>query len=877
MADPRDFNPSYDPTTDDSIDSSGINRSRGREWLDRNSAYRSPTGTSTDPLQRNNSDNSVWRQMRYSPMSQFASPSTPTQTTRSSSSSYPYSTQPLSNHRAALFHSQSARHGTQSPVSTISASHSSSISAGSTTPTTATTSSGSHSPFPTQHPNRWAFRLYRDNPNSLPSPTFRVDEPTPSLLSGISPHELAEQTQIRSPAFSSNVDGRYERERSCPNHLEFMDVWKGDTGGSRTISNLQLDTLKQLIAESEATGDFKKFGRIVHDVFSDCKRLSASFCEPGKLLDFKNVQECYNIIISKCPRDVANCLITGTLSLLDRVKHGTHAIEADCLPVFLIILENPLLMDPANQSEADRSISTKVLGHLCEVMCKLPPPFREKLCRHLVAGIETRRHEVTMHFQHVVSVFQHFITLRLLSRIDHTVTPNKDQAVINATMCLDMFYNLNDQHQLIPYTEFYNDAVNELIDIKEDFPNFKTGERFSFCTYPFILSPATKADILKIESMVQMRYELQDAFFRALFEGVNSPFLVLEVRRDHIIRDALYQLESRNPQDLKKQLKVQFVGEEGVDEGGVQKEFFQLVVREMFDRKYGMFKQNEESRLSWFYANPFDDESALDEYRLVGRMIGLAIYNSVILNVNFPLCLYKKLMNQPVGLDDLSQLDPTLGRGLQQLLDFDGDVEPAYNWTFQVELESFDGHRHAYDLKPNGSSIKLTNDNRKEFVDLYVSFLLTKSVERQFQAFKEGFDMVCANSAIRMFRPEEVEQLVCGSQDLDFEALEKVTRYDGGWRQDSPVIRNFWEIVHSFSDEQKKRLLAFTTGSDRVPIGGLAKLQFVIAKNGGDSDRLPTSHTCYNVLLLCEYATKEKLRERLITAISNYSEGFGMI
>ena len=72
-----------------------------------------------------------------------------------------------------------------------------------------------------------------------------------------------------------------------------------------------------------------------------------------------------------------------------------------------------------------------------------------------------------------------------------------------------------------------------------------------------------------------------------MFIGVNSPYLFLEIRRDHIIRDALYQLESKGPQDLKKQLKVQFVGEEGVDEGGVQKEFFQLVIRDWFDPKYG--------------------------------------------------------------------------------------------------------------------------------------------------------------------------------------------------------------------------------------------------------------------------------------------------
>lgn len=65
-------------------------------------------------------------------------------------------------------------------------------------------------------------------------------------------------------------------------------------------------------------------------------------------------------------------------------------------------------------------------------------------------------------------------------------------------------------------------------------------------------------------------------------------------------------------------------------------------------------------------------------------------------------------------------------------------------------------------------------------------------------------------------------------------------------------------------------------GSDRVPVGGMSRLKLVIARNGADSDRLPTSHTCYNVLLLPEYASKEKLEERLLKAI-NYSKGFGMI
>jgi ubiquitin-protein ligase E3 A len=122
---------------------------------------------------------------------------------------------------------------------------------------------------------------------------------------------------------------------------------------------------------------------------------------------------------------------------------------------------------------------------------------------------------------------------------------------------------------------------------------------------------------------------------------------------------------------LKKQLRVQFVGEEGVDEGGVQKEFFQLVIREMFDEKYGMFSVNDEN-LCWFSQNVVSDQLSLDEYRLIGRLIGLAIYNSVILDVHFPVALYKKLSGIKPNLQDLKQYDPILGNGFQHLLNMEG-------------------------------------------------------------------------------------------------------------------------------------------------------------------------------------------------------------
>ncbi|MPC15659.1 Ubiquitin-protein ligase E3A [Portunus trituberculatus] len=178
----------------------------------------------------------------------------------------------------------------------------------------------------------------------------------------------------------------------------------------------------------------------------------------------------------------------------------------------------------------------------------------------------------------------------------------------------------------------------------------------------------------------------------------------------------------------------------------------------------------------------------------------------------------------------------------------------------------------------------------QEFVELYADFLLNKMVERQFRAFRRGFNMVTDDSPlVNLFRPEELELLICGSQvggvlkvvvvvvtHYDFMELMKSTEYDGGYTSETPIVQAFWELVHDMTTEDKKRLLQFTTGSARVPVGGLARLKLIIARHGPDCDRLPTAHTCFNVLLLPEYSSKEKLRDRLYKAIK-YAQGFGML
>ncbi|XP_076249446.1 ubiquitin protein ligase E3A isoform X2 [Calliopsis andreniformis] len=439
---------------------------------------------------------------------------------------------------------------------------------------------------------------------------------------------------------------------------------------------------------------------------------------------------------------------------------------------------------------------------------------------------------------------------------------------------------LDARKPFIPFTDFYNEPLSDAIEMDKDFAYYKSEEpmKFSFMNYAFILTPATKTLGLYYDNRIRMYSERRMSYLQTIVGQPTNPYLRLKVKRDRLIDDALVELEMiamENPSDLKKQLVVEFEGEQGVDEGGVSKEFFQLIVEEIFNPDYGMFTTQEETQMTWFNPTSFESDA---HFTLIGVVLGLAIYNNVILDVRFSMVVYRKLLGRKGSFADLEDWSPTLYRSLKELMDYTGDDMPeTFMQTFRVSYKDVFSSISFHDLKENGDELLVTQENKKEFVDLYADFLLNKSVERQFKAFRRGFQMVTDESPLALlFRPEEIEQLVCGSKVFDFAELEAATEYEGGYTVDSEAVRNFWRVAHSLPLESQRRLLQFTTGSDRVPVGGLSRLKMIIARHGPDSDRLPIAHTCFNVLLLPDYSTIEKLQDRLLKAI-NYSKGFGIL
>ncbi|KAM7538227.1 hypothetical protein Aperf_G00000065623 [Anoplocephala perfoliata] len=451
------------------------------------------------------------------------------------------------------------------------------------------------------------------------------------------------------------------------------------------------------------------------------------------------------------------------------------------------------------------------------------------------------------------------------------------------------------RHPIIPPKEFLNETMNDSIAVEKDFANFRSKrsysssgwpEKLSFMELPFMLQTTTKITQLHYDNRLNMLQERRGAIFHALFAtsaseaALEMPYFKICVNRERVVEDALVALELTRMEavgDLKKQLYVEFDGEQGIDEGGLSKEFFQLIVERIFNPDYGMFVFEEQSQCFWFNRSPLAEELER-EYCLIGTILGLAIYNSVILDIHFPAVLFRKLCGKlACGLEDLQDGWPSLAHGLQALLDYDGDdFEGDHSINFTVNYNDMFGQPVSHELVPNGACKPVTMENRQEFVDKTVDFLLNTSVKKQFAAFRKGFLLVVGDSPLfHLFSPSEIELLLLGSQNYDFNELERVTEYEGDYNSESTVIRQFWEVVHSMSAEEQRKLLQFATGTDRIPVGGMSRMKFVIARQGPDSDRLPTAHTCFNVLLLPEYSSKEKLERCLRTAI-DYSKGFGM-
>ncbi|GAO47526.1 hypothetical protein SAICODRAFT_93532 [Saitoella complicata NRRL Y-17804] len=410
--------------------------------------------------------------------------------------------------------------------------------------------------------------------------------------------------------------------------------------------------------------------------------------------------------------------------------------------------------------------------------------------------------------------------------------------------------------------------------------------------YPFLLSFSTRVSLLRASSFGSMLAleqsigvnaavvaQLSRHFTRALTPRSSESCHILDIRRTHLVHDAFAGISGRKTWELKRPLRVRFVGggEDGVDQGGLQKEFFASLCHVVFDEDYGLFVTDADSQLVWF--NP----AARDEvrtYELVGMLVGMAVYNGVILPLSFPKMMYKKILGEEISLTDFAEWCPGVMRGMLTMLEWeDGDVEEVFSLSYDYSWKHWDGSVNTVCMKEGHEpgTIPVTNANRADYAYDYLAYTVHKSIERQWEAFSRGL-AVCTNARMfTLFSPTELQSVFQGEQDLNIDEWRAITQYTDGYSPTHRTIRAFWSIVSALPPRLQRQLLVFVTASDRLPPGGMGKLTFVIQRNGPDSDRLPSAQTCFCRLLLPEYEGRRKLKKMLMTAVEFGQEGFGLV
>ncbi|XP_063994967.1 E3 ubiquitin-protein ligase HUWE1 isoform X2 [Diachasmimorpha longicaudata] len=379
-------------------------------------------------------------------------------------------------------------------------------------------------------------------------------------------------------------------------------------------------------------------------------------------------------------------------------------------------------------------------------------------------------------------------------------------------------------------------------------------------------------------------FDVKRRYFRTelerLDEGIRREELAVHVRRSHVFEDSFRELHRRNADEWKNRFYIVFEGEEGQDAGGLLREWYVIISREIFNPMYALFTVSPGDRVTYMinsssHCNP----NHLCYYKFVGRVIAKAIYDNKLLECYFTRSFYKHILGILVKHTDMESEDYSFYKGLVYLTE-NNITDLGYELTFSAEVNEF-GVNDVRDLIPNGRNIVVTEETKLEYIRLVCQMKMTGAIRKQLNSFLEGFYDIIPKRLISIFNEQELELLISGLPNVDIEDLRANTEYHK-YSPTSLQIQWFWRALRGFDQADRAKFLQFVTGTSKVPLQGFGALEgmngvqkFQIHRDDRSTDRFPSAHTCFNQLDLPVYETYDKLRSNLLKAIHECSEGFG--
>lgn len=353
--------------------------------------------------------------------------------------------------------------------------------------------------------------------------------------------------------------------------------------------------------------------------------------------------------------------------------------------------------------------------------------------------------------------------------------------------------------------------------------------------------------------------------------------MTITVNREHLFRDSLELVGDLDAATLTGRLMIKYEGEKGLDYGGMSREWFLELSREILSPDQGLFVQ----RGKRYVINPASSEITgyARIFSFVGTILGMAVYHGKMFHSYFIGAFYKLLCDEPVELSDMKEYDEVIYKSLKHILDTEDcteDLELTFtlNEAYVSPFQTPGGGAtcREVELRPNGAQEPVTEENKAEYVRLCVEHYLT-GCAAQMTALKEAFYQFCPKDILtELFAWHELSEVIGGSPTINVEEMRLHSEYKG-FTPTSQVVVWFWELVASMSEDDLKLLLRFVTGTDKVPVGGFEYLygsngpQKLTLNKASKKNGLPAAHSCFNRLDIPEYSNKTQLHDAIIYAI----------
>ena len=307
-----------------------------------------------------------------------------------------------------------------------------------------------------------------------------------------------------------------------------------------------------------------------------------------------------------------------------------------------------------------------------------------------------------------------------------------------------------------------------------------------------------------------------------VYAGTDREKFEFTVRRNHLVDDsfaAIAKLKAPMTAKMRHRLWITFTGEQGLDYGGLSREWFSLLTTELFNPYHGLFEYSATDNYT-LQINPNSgicNENHLSWFKFIGRVCGMAVFHKKLINAFFIRPFYSMMLGKTIQLSDMESVDIEFHNSLCHIRDNDPE---DLCLTFEVDDDVF-GEAVSRDLIPRGRDFAVVEENKMEYINLIVQWRFVQRVREQMAAFLHGFQEVIPAESIGVFDEGELELLLGGIGSINVRDWRDHTDYKNYSPEDA-VIQWFWRLVLSFGDEMRSRLLQFVTGTSRVPMNGFA-------------------------------------------------------